>query len=193
MADPSIWPFSSNFSSYYASHSRPLPKPLFSPSRSTPLSSCLRVDDIFVFNDSRDWGLDTQIVLDLLLSHRGYLGTVSEKNNDSSLPNYGFQQDEQPVLYFSNPDLWWAAEYHLNRLGQGGFREAFEGVWEATTGDKKGVELQKRMFGKPSKSTYAFAERRLERQKEEMMGAAAPKTLRRVYMVGGQSSYVLGI
>jgi hypothetical protein len=186
VADPGIWPFSSNFSSYYASHARPLPKPIFSPSGPTPLPSCLRIDSIFVFNDPRDWGLDTQIILDLLLSHQGHLGTISERNDDPSLPNRGFQQDGQPVLYFSNPDLWWAAGYHLNRLAQGGFREAFEGIWRAATGYERGVELQKRMFGKPWENTYAFAERRLERYMDEVMGSAAPETLRRVYMVGGQ-------
>ena len=51
---------------------------------------------------------------------------------------------EQAVeLYFSNPDLLWASEYHLPRLGQGGFREALEGVWEAVTGGtEKGVKLE---------------------------------------------------
>ena len=102
---------------------------------------------ILVFHDPLDWALDIQIVLDLLLSHEGILGTLSSKNGDKSLPNHGYLQDGQPTLYFSNPDLWWASEYHLDRLGQGGFREAFEGVWDAVTGGKaNGVELKKEVW-----------------------------------------------
>src|SRR5947207_2601458 len=82
---------------------------------------------ILVYNDPRDWGLDATVILDLLLSEKGIMGTVSLKNNNHNLPNRGYLQDGQPKLYYSNPDLWWASSYPLPRLGQGGFREAFEG------------------------------------------------------------------
>ncbi|MCJ1309551.1 hypothetical protein MMC25_003211 [Agyrium rufum] len=195
-AYPEIWPFSSNFASYYAGHARPLPFPPYI-SASTDgrldqkaLSKSLKVDAVFVFNDPRDWALDLQIILDLLLSHRGYLGTLSPLNGDSSLPNCGYQQNGQPPLYFANPDLWWAAAYHLNRLGQGGFREALEGVWAAVTGGKeKGVELKKIMYGKPYTVTYGFAEGILQSFREEMLeeknvGKGGSNTLKNVYMVG---------
>jgi len=151
----------------------------------------VKVDGIFIFNDPRDWALDTQIVLDLLLSHAGYLGSISSKNGKHSLPNQGYQQDGQPPLFFSNPDLFWAAEYHLPRLGQGGFREAFEGVWAAVTGgEKMGVKLEKNMFGKPHQATYAFAERRLQTHRNSMFGFTKGDSradgLKRVYMVGGK-------
>ena len=174
--------------SYYAAHARPLPKKLYDP-QSTDLSQTLKVDAIFIFNDPRDWALDTQLILDLLLSHRGYIGTVSSSNNNASLPNLGFQQDGQPPLYFSNPDLLWAAAYHLPRLGQGGFKAAFEGVWRAATGgEEKGVTLQKQMCGKPHEVTYAFAEKKLEHHRPKILGEYGVESkLRRVYMVGGES------
>ena len=153
--------------------------------------SAIKVDAILVFNDPRDWALDAQIILDLLLSKDGYLGTISPKNNMSSLPNRGFQQDGQPPLYFSNPDLLWAAEYHLPRLGQGGFREAFEGIWEAVTGGpSKGVKLEMQVFGKPFQTTYEFAEKRLQKERNMMMDLPAKGTLdsrlKKVYMIGGK-------
>lgn len=40
----------------------------------------LKIDAIFVFSSPRDWGLDLQLILDLLLSHNGILGTSSPKN-----------------------------------------------------------------------------------------------------------------
>lgn len=200
MACPHIMPFVHSLN-HYASFARPLPRPLQQEdrnNRSPPLESRLKIDAILVFNDSRDWALDIQIILDLLLSQGGVLGTTSRLNNDESLPNRGFQQDGQPPLYFSNPDLLWAAHYHLPRLGQGGFREALEGVWNALTGGEgAGVKLQKHMFGKPHQATFEFAEKRLIEHREKMFGLRGDEEgksengLRCVYMVGGMSSYQL--
>ncbi|KAL1986359.1 hypothetical protein VTN96DRAFT_6438 [Rasamsonia emersonii] len=180
-AYPSIWPFSRVFKDYYKNFARPLPKPI---DPSNP-SESLKIDAVFVFNDPRDWALDVQIIIDVLLSSQGILGTISEKNGRADLPNRGYQQDGQPPLYFSNPDLWWAAAYHLPRLGQGGFREALEGVWAATTGGpSKGVVLQKTIIGKPYEHTYAFAERQLLRNRSRMFQSDNLPPIRRVYMVG---------
>ncbi|KAH8723497.1 cat eye syndrome critical region protein 5 precursor [Phaeosphaeriaceae sp. PMI808] len=182
-AYPDVWPFSQQLLPYYSAFTRPLPAPI---DPSSP-SSSLRIDAVFVYNDPRDWGLDAQIIKDVLLSERGILGTLSSKNGDKSLPNKGYQQDEQPVVYFSNPDLLWAAKYHLPRLGQGGFREALEGIWAAITGGPaNGVELQKVVMGKPYKPTYEFAEKRLISHRRTLTknGSDHLGPLKRVYMVG---------
>ncbi|KAJ5693085.1 hypothetical protein N7462_002508 [Penicillium macrosclerotiorum] len=182
MANPSVWPFSKNFSDYYKTFARPLPKPV----DPTDPTNGLKIDAIFVFNDPRDWALDTQVIMDLLLSSEGHVGTLSQKNGRVDLPNHGYQQDGQPHLYFSNPDLWWAAAYPLPRLGQGGFREALEGVWAASTGgSSKGIELIKTVIGKPYQPTYEFAERQLLRNRAKKFGGAGDlPPLQRVYMVG---------
>lgn len=180
MAHPKIWPFNLIWTDYYSKTARPLPTPV-DPSN---LSQSLKIDAVFVFNDPRDWALDSQIILDLLLSHQGYLGTYSEKNNDPSLPNNGWQQDGQPALIFSNPDLFWATSYHMPRLGQGGFRAALEGIWKDTT---DGAELKKKVIGKPYSETYAFAERVLQKHRAELLGRSFGdqiSRLDRVFMVG---------
>jgi HAD superfamily hydrolase (TIGR01456 family) len=192
-AHPEVWPFSSPFKdSYYAGFARPLRKDI-NQDRSSSGDGSLQIDAVFVYNDPRDWGLDLQVVLDVMLSHQGIVGTYSAKNGDPSLPNCGYLQDGQPPLYFSNPDLLWAASYHLPRLGQGGFREALDGVWRAVTApdtDGSAVpELYKRVIGKPSTETYSFAEKRLMHHRDDKLfgGAAEEATaspLRRVYMVG---------
>lgn len=180
MANPSVWPYSKVFKDYYKPFARPLPNVDPSDPSKGP-----KIDAIFVFNDPRDWGLDIQVIVDILLSSQGVVGTISEKNNRSDLPNRGFQEDGQPPLYFSNPDLWWAASYHLPRLGQGGFREALEGTWAVITGGpSKGVELKKTVIGKPSHTTYEFAERQLLRNRTRFFGEKDHGPLRRVYMVG---------
>ncbi|KAF2105121.1 HAD superfamily hydrolase [Rhizodiscina lignyota] len=183
-AYPEIWPFSTQFLPYYQPFARPLPKPILQDSP----SDSLKIDAIFVYNDPRDWGLDATIILDILLSHKGILGTMSPRNGDIKAPNHGYLQDGQPPLFYSNPDLWWAAKYHLPRLGQGGFREAMEGLWTAVTGGpERNVELYKTLIGKPYRMTYEFAERRLNSHRKHLFsnqidGEVPP--LQKVYMVG---------
>jgi len=178
-AYPDIWPFSKVFLDYYRQFAKPLPKPI---NPNAPPGESLKFDAMFVYNDPRDWGLDSSIILDLLLSSQGRLGTLSPQNGDVTLPNNGYLQDGQPALYYSNPDLWWASSYHLPRLGQGGFRFAFDGLWSAVTG---GAELSKTIIGKPHQPTYEFAENRLRAHRKKLFGnIGLNDPLRRVYMVG---------
>ncbi|KAL9611502.1 MAG: hypothetical protein Q9167_003861 [Letrouitia subvulpina] len=166
-AKPDLWPYA--FASIHTPHARPLPLPIYAPNNDPsspppslldPTSSAryLRISAAFVYHDPRDWALDTQILLDLLLSHAGFLGTTSSCNNNPDLPNRGYQQDYQPRLYYSNPDLQWATSYHLPRLGQGGFKHAFQNVWHNVTG---GAKLYHDVFGKPHQKTFQVAEQRL--------------------------------
>ena len=76
-------------------------------------------------------------------------------------------------VIFCNPDLLWKNEWEGPRLGQGGFRKAWEGVWSVghvgsllstamanllgqhvKANQKDPVITQ---FGKPTKETYHFA------------------------------------
>ena len=67
-AHPEIWPFSSVLADYYSKFARPLPQPI----NSKDPANSLKIDAIFVYNDPRDWGLDTTIILDTLMSSQGY-------------------------------------------------------------------------------------------------------------------------
>lgn len=166
MAHPTIWPFEPLMEELYAATARPLPNP-------QP-----KIDAMFVFNDPRDWALDIQIITDLLLSAGGVLGTYSAKNGKA-----GWQSDGQPALFFSNPDLVWAAHYPLPRLGQGAFQAAIAGIWRQITG---GEELRRTVIGKPHRPTYQYAERVLNQYRAQSLGADARglAPLRSVYMVG---------
>ena len=178
VAYPDIWPFGKQYIELYKKWAKPLPKAI---NMAEPKES-LKFDAIFVFNDSRDWGTDATVMLDILLSEKGILGTLSEKNGDTSLPNNGYLQDGQPPLFYSNPDLWWAASWHQNRLGQGGFQKAFEGVWAAAT---HGAKLERTLIGKPTQATFEFAEDRLRQYRKSLFGQKGLNDpLRRVYMVG---------
>jgi len=152
------------------------------------LEKKLRVATILVFHDPRDWALDIQIATDLLLSHRGYLGTLSVKNGRREFENNGYLQDGQPSLWISNADLRWASEYHLDRLGQGAFLQALLGVWDSLTGGAtNGARLRYQQMGKPSRMTYSFAEHRLLAHRKALLGIESDSGvgLGDVYMVGG--------
>lgn len=136
---------------------------------------------VFVFSSPRDWCLDLQVCIDLLLSAGGVLGTRSVKNGNPHLPNHGFQQDGQPELYFCNPDLEWATQHEQPRLAQGAFRAALEGIWLATTKGK--AELQAWSCGKPTATTYQYAEDVIKRHHRTVVSDPAVK-LRKVYMIG---------
>ncbi|KAI0101248.1 HAD-superfamily hydrolase [Daldinia grandis] len=175
-AHPTVWPFDPLMEELYAKTARPLPSP-------NP-----KIDAIFVFNDPRDWALDIQLILDLLMSKDGILGTYSPRNGLKDLPNSGWQRDGQPALFFSNPDLFWAAAYPHPRLGQGAFQAAIAGVWnEVTSG---AAELERITMGKPHRLTYEFAERVLNAHRATLLGLDPEEeeegrgVLKRVYMVG---------
>ncbi|KAI6250827.1 hypothetical protein HI914_01040 [Erysiphe necator] len=170
-----IWPLSKAINCYEKTHcSLPFQINL------EDLSKSLKVDAILVLDNPRDWALVIQIILDLLLSHKGYLGTYSSMNSNPQLPNCGWQQDDQPALYFSNPDLFWASNCDLPRLGQGGFQAAFEGVWKATTRD---AQLSCTTLGKPCDLAFSYAERVLLLNRPLRLGLDAPD-LKTVWFVG---------
>lgn len=75
------------------------------------------------------------------------------------------ENEEAVKLVFCNPDLLWGNEYPTSRLGQGGFRVAFEAVYHALT-SKAYPCIQ---YGKPTKATYAYAEEVLRRRLKELL------------------------
>ncbi|KJK75137.1 hypothetical protein H634G_09483 [Metarhizium anisopliae BRIP 53293] len=190
-ANGDLYPFD-NLKDTLHSEFRPLPDGKSASAIKDPYSrslagNALKIDQILVWNDPRDWSLDIQVIHDLLVSHNGYLGTLSSRNGNRGLPNNGWQQDGQPELWISNLDLVWKTEYPVNRFGTGAFLEALKGVWSAVT---NGAELHYNALGKPSQFTYDYAHTRLLQYYSTMEGGrevggrkdATP--LRRVYMIG---------
>jgi HAD superfamily hydrolase (TIGR01456 family) len=119
-----------------------------------------------VFADSRDWASDQQIILDLLMSKNGRLGTRSE--------NF----DEGPPVFFSHNDVVWSASHDLTRIGMGALRVSLEAMYKAVTGK----ELKTTAYGKPQIGTFEFATRLLKRWRKDTHGInSAPST---VYFVG---------
>ncbi|KAI9043722.1 phosphatidyl synthase [Aspergillus affinis] len=125
-----------------------------------------KIDAIFVFADSRDWAGDQQIILDVLMSKEGHLGTRSEVFN------------EGPPLFFSHNDVVWATSHEHTRIGMGALRASLEALYKAVTGK----ELSTIAFGKPQLGTYQFATRLLRQWRKDTHGINNPP--RTVYFVG---------
>ena len=124
------------------------------------------IDAIFVFADSRHWGDDQQIIIDLLTSKNGRLGTRSE--------NY----DEGPPIYFSHNDLIWSAAHEHTRLGMGALRSSLEAIYKSITGK----DLVSTAFGKPQLGTFQFATRLLQQWRKDTHAINKPPET--VYFVG---------
>ena len=124
------------------------------------------IEAIFVFADSREWAGDQQIILDLLMSKTGRLGTRSETF------------DEGPPIYFSHNDIVWSTSHDLTRLGMGALRASVEAMYKALTGK----DLISTAFGKPQIGTFQFASRLLQQWRKDTYGINKPPET--VYFVG---------
>ena len=124
------------------------------------------IDAIFVFADSRDWAGDQQIILDLLMSKNGRLGTRSETF------------DEGPPIFFSHNDVVWSTSHNLTRIGMGALRASLEAMFKAVTGK----ELKTTAYGKPQIGTFQFATRLLQQWRKDTHGIDSPPET--VYFVG---------
>ena len=124
------------------------------------------IDAIFVFADSRDWAGDQQIILDLLMSKHGRLGTRSATF------------DEGPPIFFSHNDIVWSTSHDLTRLGMGALRASLEAMYKALTGKV----LVSTAFGKPQIGTFQFATRLLQQWRKDTHGINQPPET--VYFVG---------
>jgi len=126
----------------------------------------VEIEAIFVFADSRDWASDQQIILDLLMSKKGRLGTRSETF------------DEGPPIFFSHNDVVWSTSHDLSRIGMGALRVSLEAMFKAVTGK----EIKTNAFGKPQIGTFQFATRLLQQWRKDTHGIDSPPDT--VYFVG---------
>lgn len=115
--------------------------------------SKVHIDAILVFADSRNWAADQQIILELLLSENGVMGTVCPT------------ADKGPGLYFAHSDFVWATDYGLNRYGMGALQVSIAALYQEHTGK----ELEVTRFGKPQRGTFRFAEKVLSNWRRETL------------------------
>lgn len=115
--------------------------------------SKIKIDAILVFADSRNWAADQQIILELLLSKQGVMGTQSKTF------------DEGPAIYFAHSDFIWATNYKLSRYGMGALQVSIAALYREHTGK----ELKVNRFGKPQKGTFQFANKVLTKWRKGVL------------------------
>ncbi|KAH8589701.1 HAD-like domain-containing protein [Bisporella sp. PMI_857] len=179
---PDLYPFKEAHGDYFRKTARRLP----TTKNGDGSEELLPVSAIFLYSSPRDWGLDLQIILDLLLSEQGKFGTRSLLNNNHNLPNMGYLQDGQPKIYYANPDKVFATKWAHPRICQGSFKVALESTFSELTGGAKLTSGEHYIqVGKPTQLQYEYGERALR----ETSG----QDLTQVYMVGdGPSSDIAG-
>ncbi|KAH9871653.1 hypothetical protein J1614_005908 [Plenodomus biglobosus] len=101
------------------------------------------IEAIMVFSDSRDYATDMQIIMDLLRSENGRLGTMAKDPVSQRIP-----------IYFSQGDMLCPTEHPFPRMSQGAFRIGLEAMYKSLTG----VELERVVYGKPELATYKYAD-----------------------------------
>lgn len=111
------------------------------------------IDAIMVFADSRNWAADQQIILELLMSKGGYMGTISDTFEDG------------PPIYFAHSDFVWATNYRLVRYGMGALQVSIAALFKEHTGK----ELKVIRFGKPQRTTFKFAEKVLDSWRKDIL------------------------
>ncbi|GMG22108.1 unnamed protein product [Ambrosiozyma monospora] len=112
-----------------------------------------KIDAVLVFADSRNWAADQQIILELLMSKNGYMGTVSET------------YEEGPGIYFAHSDFIWSTNYKLTRYGMGALQVTIAALFRESTGK----ELKVTRFGKPQRGTFKFAEKVLTNWRKDVL------------------------
>lgn len=111
------------------------------------------INAIMIFADSRNWAADLQIILELLLSVNGRMGTQSKT------------YDQGPQIYFAHSDFIWATDYNLSRYGMGALQVTTAALYREHTGK----ELKVNRFGKPQPGTFKYAEKILKQWRTNVL------------------------
>ncbi|KAH6645406.1 HAD-like domain-containing protein [Truncatella angustata] len=129
--------------------------------------SKVNIEAILVFSDSRDYATDMQIIMDLLRSENGRLGTLAKDPVSQRIP-----------IYFSQGDMLCPTEHWYPRMSQGTFRIGLEAMYKAITG----ADLERVVYGKPEAATYKYADEIMTSWMETIHGEE--KLPENIYMVG---------
>ncbi|KAM0482006.1 hypothetical protein ACHAPX_003340 [Trichoderma viride] len=129
--------------------------------------SQINIEAILVFSDSRDYATDMQIIIDLLRSEDGRLGTIAADPVSQRIP-----------IYFSQGDMLCPTEHPIPRMSQGTFRIGLEAMYKALTG----VDLERVVYGKPEMATYKYADEVIASWMEQLHGEE--RIPENIYMVG---------
>ncbi|GME25631.1 HAD-superfamily hydrolase subfamily IIA CECR5 [Neofusicoccum parvum] len=125
------------------------------------------IEAIMVFSDSRDYATDMQIIMDVLRSENGRLGTMAKDPVSQRVP-----------IYFSQGDQLCPTEHWTPRMSQGAFRIGLEAMYKALTG----ADLERVVYGKPELATYKYADEVIASWMDQIHGEE--RLPENIYMIG---------
>ena len=123
----------------------PLRKPNVPPS-SSHAHECVKA--VMIFHDPVDWGLEMQVVTDVMLGRQQYADIELQSINLETVKN------QMVPFYVSNADIVYTSDHPYPRFTQGAFLEAFKSLFEMYTG---GENINIIYCGKPFKVQYTAA------------------------------------
>jgi len=123
----------------------------------------LPVNAALIFHDPLDWGLEAQLLVDVLLGDFSTSTTSHGSKGNDDQKNENAMKQVVP-LYASNADLVYKTEHSTPRLTQGAFVEAFRAIFEQYTQKFSSEPLYIHFCGKPFQIQYRLAEAVLEEE-----------------------------
>lgn len=127
-----------------------------------------RVKAVMIFHDPVDWGLEMQVVADVMLGRQQYADIELQPVDRHAI------QNQVVPFYVSNADIVYTSEHPHPRFTQGAFVEAFKSLFEMYTED---CNMKIVYCGKPFKVQYEAATNILTKLNDH-------KPIRRFYGVG---------
>lgn len=126
-----------------------------------------KIDAVVLVGEPTRWETNLQLIIDVLMTN----GTL--ENSDTS----GYGEQRVPVLA-CNMDLQWMSDFSMPRFGHGMFMHCLESVYLKLVGRPL---LYSALIGKPSTSTYQYAEQLIIREARKI-GLRTP--IHTLYAIG---------
>lgn len=111
-----------------------------------------------IFHDPVDWGLDIQILTDVLLGKYTKQSIIGNSSSDGGL-------NQMIPLYASNADLVYKTEHDDPRFTQGAFAEAFRSIFDQYTQTSLNIHY----CGKPFNVQYKYAEKMIQDEHHRLL------------------------
>ena len=132
---------------------------------SNDLTSLHEVSAAMVFHDPFDWGLEMQILSDVLMPFEGTVDEspalvrdafpqISSQQLARGQPPRQYPRAQRIPLFASNADITYATEFPIARYTQGAFVECFRSLFEM----QFGIPLEVRVGGSSHSIVSLFAE-----------------------------------
>ena len=137
------------------------------------------VKAVLLFHDPVDWGLEMQVMTDILLGRQQYIDIETQSLDLSEV-----ERNIVPI-FVSNADIVYTSDHPYPRFTQGAFVEAFKSLFDMYTSNTHNqCDLEIVYCGKPYPVQYEAATNVLQSLVRGQDGMSPERTLTRFYGIG---------